>query len=90
MCMYRWERHCKLTLSLTAPHCCWLMLLLCLNSCVSILSCVHMKVMELCSGGELFDQIVARGHFSEQDAVGIMRALLDFVAYAHSKHIVHR
>lgn len=46
--------------------------------------------MELCSGGELFDQIVARGHFSEQDAVGIMRALLDFVAFAHSKHIVHR
>jgi serine/threonine protein kinase len=46
--------------------------------------------MELCNGGELFDQIVARGQFSEQDAVGIMRALLDFVAYAHSKHIVHR
>lgn len=46
--------------------------------------------MELCKGGELFDQIVARGQFSEQDAVDIMRALLDFVAYAHSKHIVHR
>lgn len=47
-------------------------------------------VMELCSGGELFDQIVARGQFSEADAVNIMRSLLDFVAYAHSKHIMHR
>jgi len=46
--------------------------------------------MELCSGGELFDQIVARGQFSEADAVNIMRSLLDFVAYAHSKHIMHR
>lgn len=49
-----------------------------------------LQVMELCRGGELFDQIVARGQFSEQDAVDIMRALLDFVAFAHSKHIVHR
>lgn len=61
---------------------CNILLLLCV--------CNPLQVMELCSGGELFDQIVSRGHFSEQDAVNIMRSLLDFVAFAHSKHIVHR
>lgn len=47
-------------------------------------------VMELCSGGELFDRIISRGYFSERDAAVIMRALLDFISFAHSKHIVHR
>jgi calcium-dependent protein kinase len=47
-------------------------------------------VMELCSGGELFDRIISRGHFSERDAAVIMRSLLDFISFAHSKHIVHR
>eukprot|EP00775_Hariotina_reticulata_P011602 gene11602-11746_t len=47
-------------------------------------------VMELCSGGELFDQIISKGHFTERDAAVIMRALLDVMAFAHSKHIVHR
>ena len=67
-----------------------LVLLLTLACCLSLPVIYVVKVMELCSGGELFDQIVSRGHFSEQDAVGIMRSLLDFVAFAHSKHIVHR
>lgn len=47
-------------------------------------------VMELCSGGELFDQIIAKGHFSEKDGADKMRSLLDFIAYAHSKNIIHR
>lgn len=55
--------------------------------CLPLLS---LQVMELCSGGELFDQIVTRRHFSEQDAAAIMRSLLAFVAFAHSKHVVHR
>jgi hypothetical protein len=46
--------------------------------------------MELCRGGELFDQIVTRRQFSELDARAIMAALLQFVAHAHSKGIVHR
>jgi serine/threonine protein kinase len=54
------------------------------------LLCCAAQVMELCEGGELFDQIVAYGQFSEEDAVGIIRSLLSFVDYAHSKHIVHR
>lgn len=47
-------------------------------------------VMELCSGGELFDQIIAKGHFSEKDGADKMKCLLDFIAYAHSKNIIHR
>jgi calcium-dependent protein kinase len=50
----------------------------------------YMLVMELCSGGELFDMIISRGHFSEKDAAEKMQRLLDFIAYAHSKNIIHR
>ncbi|MEW5313687.1 MAG: hypothetical protein WDW38_005232 [Sanguina aurantia] len=47
-------------------------------------------IMELCTGGELFDQIISKGHFSEKDAADKMKSLLDFIAYAHSKNIIHR
>ncbi|GAX75024.1 hypothetical protein CEUSTIGMA_g2470.t1 [Chlamydomonas eustigma] len=50
----------------------------------------YVLVMELCSGGELFDQIISKGHFSEKDAAEKMRSLLDFIAFAHSKNIIHR
>lgn len=50
----------------------------------------YQMVMELCSGGELFDQILAKGHFSEKDASEKMKSLLNFIAYAHSKDIIHR
>ncbi len=43
-----------------------------------------------CVGGELFDQIISKGHFSEKDAAEKMRSLLDFIAFAHSKNIIHR
>lgn len=31
-----------------------------------------------------------QGHFSEKDAAEKMQSLLDFIAYAHSKNIIHR
>lgn len=31
-----------------------------------------------------------QGHFSEKDASEKMHCLLDFIAYAHSKNIIHR
>ncbi|EME30207.1 Calcium/calmodulin-dependent protein kinase type 1 [Galdieria sulphuraria] len=47
-------------------------------------------IMELLSGGELFDQIVQRGHFSEKDASAIASCMISSVAHCHSKHVVHR
>ncbi len=50
---------------------------------------VHL-VMELCSGGELFDHIVERGHLSERDAAGLMRTIVAVVAHCHSLGVIHR
>jgi len=52
-------------------------------------------VTELCTGGELFDRIIAKssspeGHYSEHDAASIIRATLDAIAYCHARGIVHR
>ncbi|KAL3937040.1 MAG: hypothetical protein SGBAC_007766 [Bacillariaceae sp.] len=53
-------------------------------------------VTELCTGGELFDRIIAKtqsaeGHFSEHDASQLVRDILDAIAYCHDvKGIVHR
>jgi len=47
-------------------------------------------VMELVTGGELFDRIVEREQYSEADAKEVMRQLFDAIEYIHSKDIVHR
>ena len=41
-------------------------------------------------GGELFDEIIARGKFDERDAAVLMRQLLSCITYCHSHNIVHR
>ena len=41
-------------------------------------------VCELATGGELFDQIVAKGYFTEADAAHIIRELLEALDYIHS------
>ena len=47
-------------------------------------------VMELCNGGELFDQILQRDSFSESQVAHIMKELLSTLAYIHKKRIIHR
>ena len=50
---------------------------------------VHI-VMDLCTGGELFDRITARGYYSEADAAAAVRSIVGVVAYCHSLHVMHR
>ena len=47
-------------------------------------------VMELATGGELFDRIILRGSFSERDAVKVLQMVLEGVRYLHSLGITHR
>lgn len=47
-------------------------------------------VMELVTGGELFDYIVKSSSYSEKSASDYIRQLCQTVEYLHSKNIVHR
>ena len=47
-------------------------------------------VMELVTGGELFDRIVAKGSYSEKDAAQCLKELCQALEYLHTKKIVHR
>ncbi|TKS76623.1 Calcium/calmodulin-dependent protein kinase type 1G [Collichthys lucidus] len=47
-------------------------------------------VMQLVSGGELFDRILDRGVYSEQDASRVIQQVLQAVSYLHQNGIVHR
>ncbi|KAH7589480.1 Serine/Threonine protein kinases active-site signature [Nakaseomyces glabratus] len=47
-------------------------------------------VTQLAVGGELFDRILAKGKFTERDAVSITMQILSAVDYMHSKNVVHR
>ncbi|XP_074586274.1 calcium-dependent protein kinase 26-like [Curcuma longa] len=50
---------------------------------------VHI-VMELCSGGELFDRIIERGHYSERKAAELIRIIVGVVEACHSLGVMHR
>jgi calcium-dependent protein kinase len=50
---------------------------------------VHL-VMELCAGGELFDRIIARGHYTERAAAALLRAIVGIVHTCHSMGVMHR
>uniref|UniRef100_A0A8C6WZG6 Calcium/calmodulin-dependent protein kinase Ia n=1 Tax=Neogobius melanostomus TaxID=47308 RepID=A0A8C6WZG6_9GOBI len=47
-------------------------------------------VMQLVSGGELFDRIVEKGFYTERDASQLIQQILDAVKYLHDMGIVHR
>ncbi|RCV19169.1 hypothetical protein SEVIR_3G379300v4 [Setaria viridis] len=50
---------------------------------------VHV-VMELCAGGELFDRIVRRGHYTERQAATLARVIVAVVESCHSLGVMHR
>lgn len=52
-------------------------------------SAVHI-VMELCEGGELFDRIVARGHYTERAAAAVMKTIVEVVQVCHKHGVMHR
>ncbi|KAJ8533912.1 hypothetical protein K7X08_007236 [Anisodus acutangulus] len=52
-------------------------------------SAVHL-VMELCEGGELFDRIVARGHYTERGAAAVTRTIMEVVEVCHKHGVIHR
>jgi serine/threonine protein kinase len=45
---------------------------------------------DLCTGGELFDRICAKGNYYEKDAADLVRIIFSAVAYLHQCGIVHR
>lgn len=47
-------------------------------------------VMELCTGGELFERVVHKRVFRESDAARIMKDVLSAVAYCHKLNVAHR
>jgi serine/threonine protein kinase len=64
-------------------------------------NCVHLyemfespkkiyMVLELLTGGELFDRIVAKGSYSEKEASDLLRSITSAISYLHSINIVHR
>lgn len=50
---------------------------------------VHL-VMELCAGGELFDRIIAKGHYTERGAASLLRTIVQIVHTCHSMGVIHR
>ncbi|XP_069007890.1 calcium/calmodulin-dependent protein kinase IGa [Embiotoca jacksoni] len=47
-------------------------------------------VMQLVSGGELFDRILDKGVYTEKDASKVIQQVLEAVSYLHENSIVHR
>ncbi|KAE8715285.1 Calcium-dependent protein kinase 5 [Hibiscus syriacus] len=47
-------------------------------------------VMELCAGGELFDRIIQRGHYTERKEAALARIMIGVVQACHSLGVMHR
>mmetsp|Transcript_41034 Transcript_41034/g.102035 ORF Transcript_41034/g.102035 Transcript_41034/m.102035 type:complete len:352 (-) Transcript_41034:666-1721(-) len=46
--------------------------------------------LELLTGGELFDRIISKGHYSEEDGRKLTITLVEAITYLHSLGIAHR
>ncbi|XP_020902743.1 calcium/calmodulin-dependent protein kinase type II delta chain isoform X2 [Exaiptasia diaphana] len=50
----------------------------------------HYLVFDLVTGGELFEDIVAREYYSEADASHCIQQILESVQHCHANNVVHR
>ncbi|XP_016094402.1 calcium/calmodulin-dependent protein kinase type 1-like [Sinocyclocheilus grahami] len=86
----------SLIASLDSNHCCFLFFFRIKHENIVSLEDIfesqsHLYlVMQLVSGGELFDRIVEKGFYTERDASKLIRQILDAVKYLHDMGIVHR
>ena len=47
-------------------------------------------IMELLTGGELFDRIVSKGSYSEREAAEVIASVTSAIQYLHNVGVVHR
>jgi len=47
-------------------------------------------ITELCTGGDLFDKIIEKDGFKEEEAAPIFKQILQGINYCHNNQIVHR
>ena len=50
----------------------------------------HYLIFDLITGGELFEDIVAREFYSERDASRCIQQILEAVNFCHKNNIIHR
>ena len=46
-------------------------------------------VMEVCNGGELFDRIIERQHYSESDARDAVQIMCEALRHCHNSNVIH-
>jgi len=49
-----------------------------------------LNIDRLCNGGELFDRIIEKEYFTEDEAARLFKQILMALNYCHSNNIVHR
>ena len=47
-------------------------------------------VMEICNGGELFDNLIAEQTYTQQRAAGLFKQMVEAVGYCHKMNVTHR
>merc|ERR1719198_2103348 len=47
-------------------------------------------IMEICSGGELFDNLAEETNYSQQRAATLFKQMVSSVVYCHKMHVAHR
>eukprot|EP00929_Paragymnodinium_shiwhaense_P087239 TRINITY_DN47485_c0_g1_i1.p1 TRINITY_DN47485_c0_g1~~TRINITY_DN47485_c0_g1_i1.p1 ORF type:complete len:776 (-),score=288.95 TRINITY_DN47485_c0_g1_i1:311-2638(-) len=52
--------------------------------------CYIYIIQEICEGGEVYEALISKGHFSEMEAAHVMNQLFRAVYYMHTSQIMHR